>query len=49
MDTIREQKMEALKTAEEYLGKLIPAMEQVIMEIRSDMKEDTVDFFIKII
>ena len=49
MDTIREQKLEALKTAEEYLGKLIPAMEEVISEIKGDMKEDTVDYLLQII
>lgn len=49
MDTIREQKLEALQTAEEYLGKLIPAMEEVISEIKGDMKEDTVDFLLQII
>ena len=49
MDTIREQKLEALKTAEEYLEKLIPAMEEVISEIKGDMKEDTVDFLLQII
>ncbi len=48
MDTIREQKQEALKTAEEYLGRLIPAMEEVISEIKGDMKEDTVDYLLQI-
>ncbi len=48
MDTIKEQKIEALKTAEEYLGKLIPAMEQVVEEIRTQMQEDTVDFLLQI-
>ena len=48
MDTIREQKLEALKTAEDYLGRLIPAMEQVVSEIRNDMQEDTVDFLLQI-
>lgn len=49
MDTLREQKLEALKTAGEYLEKLIPAMEQVITEIKGDMQEDTVDFLLQII
>jgi len=49
MDTIREQKIEALKTADEYLGKLIPAMEQVISEIKGEMQEDTIDFLLQII
>ena len=49
MDAIREQKLEALKTAAEYLEKLIPAMEQVISEIKGDMQEDTIDFLLQII
>ena len=49
MDTIREQKLEALKTASEYLERLIPAMEQVISEIKGEMQEDTVDFLHQII
>ena len=49
MDAIREQKLEALKNAEEYLEKLIPAMEQVISEIKGDMQEDTIDFLLQII
>ena len=49
MDAIREQKLEALKNAEEYPEKLIPAMEQVISEIKGDMQEDTIDFLLQII
>ena len=49
MDAIREQKLEALKTAGEYLEKLIPAMEQVISEIKGEMQEDTIDFLLQII
>ncbi len=49
MDTIREQKLEALRTAEDYLGRLIPAMDQVISEIKGQMQEDTIDFLLQII
>ena len=49
MGTIEEQKKEALKTVDEYLGKLIPAMENVIAEIKGDMQEDTVDFLLQVI
>lgn len=49
MDNLREQKLEALRTAKEYLEKLIPAMEEVISEIKGDMKEDTVDYLLQII
>lgn len=46
---IREQKIEALKTAADYLERLIPAMDQVISEIKTEMQEDTVDFLLQII
>lgn len=49
MDNIREQKLEALKVAGEYIEKLLPAMEQVIAELKGDMQEDTVDFILQII
>ncbi len=49
MEAIRQQKLEALRTAAEYIGKLLPAMEEVISEIKGDMKEDTVDFLLQII
>lgn len=49
MDTIREQKIEALKTAKDYLERLIPAMEQVISEIQTQMQDDTIDFLLQII
>lgn len=49
MDPLREQKLEALKTAEEYLEKLVPAMEEVISEIKGEMKEDTIDFLLQVI
>ena len=48
METIKEQKIEALKTAEDYLGRLIPAMEQVVSEIKTQMQDDTVDFLLQI-
>ncbi|MCR5831550.1 MAG: hypothetical protein K6G67_05330 [Lachnospiraceae bacterium] len=49
MGTIEEQKNEALKTVAEYLEKLIPAMENVIAEIKGEMQEDTVDFLLQVI
>ena len=48
MEAIREQKLEALRTASEYLGRLIPAMEQVVSEIKGEMQEDTIDFLLHI-
>ena len=49
MDNVREQKLEALRTAKDYLERLIPAMEEVVSEIKGEMKEDTVDFLLQII
>ena len=49
MDKIREQKVEALKNAAEYIDKLIPAMEEVISEIKGEMKEDTIDYLLQVI
>ena len=49
MDNIREQQLEALKNASDYLERLIPAMEQVISEIKGEMQEDTIDFLHQII
>ena len=48
MEAIREQKLEALRGASDYLDRLIPAMEQVISEIKGDMQEDTIDFLLQI-
>ena len=49
MKSIREQQIEALKTADDYLGRLIPAMEQVCSEIKGEMQEDTLDFLLQVI
>jgi len=49
MEELREQQIEALKLAEEYLDKLIPSMEQVVSEIKGEKQEDTVDFLMQII
>lgn len=49
MSTIKEQQLEALSETANYLEKLIPAMEQVISEIKGQMQEDTIDFLLQII
>ncbi len=49
MDDIREQQIEVLKMADEYLKKLIPSMEEVIGELTGEEKEDTHDFLKQII
>ena len=49
MATIREQQLEALKDSADYLGRLIPSMQQVVSEIRGEMQEDTVDFLHQIV
>ncbi len=49
MEAIREQKLEALRTAVQYIEKLVPAMEEVISEIKGEMKEDTIDYLMQVI
>lgn len=49
MSAMREQQLEALAVAAEYLDKLIPSMKQVISEINGQMQEDTVDFLHQIV
>jgi len=49
MDTVKQQQIEALKMAAEYLDRLIPSMEAIIGEIKGQMQDDTVDFLIQII
>lgn len=49
MDTLREQQLEALQMAADYLDKLIPAMEQVASELKGEQKEDTFDFLNQIV
>lgn len=49
MATIREQQLEALKDAADYMDRLIPSMEQVISEIMGEMQEDTVDFLHQVV
>lgn len=49
MDSFREQQIEALEMAIDYMDKLIPSMEEVVGEIKGEMKEDTIDFLHQII
>lgn len=49
MATVREQQLEALRDAADYMDRLIPAMEEVISEINGEMKDDTVDFLHQIV
>lgn len=44
MEDIRQQQLEALQAAGEYIGKLIPGMETVANELETGRKEDTEDF-----
>lgn len=44
MDEIRQQKIEALQFGCEYIEKLIPAMKEIIPELRGLMLPDTRDF-----
>lgn len=44
MDNIRKQQIEALEYGCEYIEKLIPAMKEIIPELRGIEKADTKDF-----
>lgn len=46
---IREQQIELLVTVNEYAGKLVPAMKEVIGELKGEQKEDTVAYLGQII
>lgn len=49
MENVREQQVEAIKMASEYLDKLIPSMEQVIGEIKGERQDDTIDFLMQVV
>lgn len=45
----KEQQIELLQTVNDYCGRLLPAMNEVIGELKGEKKEDTVEFLIQII
>ena len=47
--TLRVQQMEALEELNNYLKKLLPAVEAIIIELRGDKKADTDELFTAII
>lgn len=49
MNELRQQQIDALKMAADYMDKLIPSMEQVIGEIKGEQQDDTIDFLVQII
>ncbi|MBQ8526963.1 MAG: molecular chaperone [Lachnospiraceae bacterium] len=49
MEDIRTQQMEALETGIEYVKKLVPAIKEVLPELRGEEKEDTLDYLNQII
>ena len=49
MEDIRKQQLEALEVGVEYVQKLVPAMKEILPELRGDEKEDTMDFLNQII
>ena len=49
METVNQEKIDALKMAAEYMDKLIPSMEQVISEIKGQQQPDTIDFLLQVI
>lgn len=44
MEEIRQEQIEALKVAVDYIKKLTPAFGTIAEELRKDRKEDTIDF-----
>ena len=49
MEDIRMQQIEALEVGVEYVKKLIPAIKEILPELRGEEKEDTVDYLNQII
>ncbi len=49
MEDIRKQQVEALEVGVEYVQKLIPAIKEILPELRGEEKEDTMDFLGQII
>ncbi len=44
MDELRQQQYEVLQNGAEYALKLVPAIREIIPELRGDKKDDTDDF-----
>lgn len=44
MENFREQQVDALKAMFDYNLKLVPALEEVVLELRGAQKEDTKDY-----
>lgn len=49
MEDIRRQQLEALETGVEYVKKLVPAIKEILPELRGEEKEDTIDFLNQLI
>lgn len=49
MEDIRREQMEALETGVEYVKKLVPAIKEILPELRGEEKEDTIDFLNQLI
>ena len=49
MEDIRKQQVEALEVGVEYVQKLVPAIKEILPELRGEEKEDTTDFLNQII
>jgi len=49
MEDIRTQQIEALEVGVEYVQKLVPAIKEILPELRGDEKEDTIDYLNQII
>ena len=44
MDELKKQQYDALKDGADYALRLVPAIREILPELRGDMKEDTEDF-----
>lgn len=49
MDDIRQQQLDALKMVADYSDRLIPAMTDVIAELKGEQQDDTLAFLAQII
>ena len=44
MDELKKQQYEALRSGADYALRLVPAIREILPELRGDMKDDTNDF-----
>lgn len=49
MENVRKQQLEALEFGKDYIVKIVPAIKEILPELRGDEKEDTRDFLLQIV